>query len=327
MGLLRREDRASALQREVEELRQSRARALQEADEHREALRERQRELAQLGVELPPVDKKTEWKPPTDLPEIPEGWMTGPPDFVGVGAQRAGTTWWFRMIAAHPEIHPPLKPGRKELHYLSGFPSGVMTEEQVQGYYARLPRPPGHVAGEWTPGYMAEHWVPRLLARVAPDAKLLVLLRDPVDRYRSAVSFPSRRPTGRTDGAEAAEQGPARQVYRNQAYRGFYCAQLRALLQHFPREQLLVQQHERCRAEPEAELRRAWAFLGVDPDAAELPEFSEQVGQKVSRAELSPELREDLIAFWADDLAALGREFPEVDLALWPSEGELPATD
>jgi len=55
----------------------------------------------------------------TDRPEPPPpppGFVTGPPDFVGVGAQKAGTTWWFRLIEAHPGVyHDPDQ--RPELHF------------------------------------------------------------------------------------------------------------------------------------------------------------------------------------------------------------------
>ena len=39
-----------------------------------------------------------------DPPKVPPGWRTGPPDFVGVGVQRAGTTWWFAELRRHPSL-------------------------------------------------------------------------------------------------------------------------------------------------------------------------------------------------------------------------------
>ena len=50
------------------------------------------------------------------LPECPEGWTVGPPDFVILGAQKAGTTWWQGVIKDHPGVLRP--PGqRMELHF------------------------------------------------------------------------------------------------------------------------------------------------------------------------------------------------------------------
>ncbi|MBA3795881.1 MAG: hypothetical protein H0X20_01485, partial [Chloroflexi bacterium] len=50
----------------------------------------------------------------------PPGFVIGPPDFVGVGAQKAGTTWWFRLIEAHPGVYqsPDQRP---ELHFFDRF--------------------------------------------------------------------------------------------------------------------------------------------------------------------------------------------------------------
>ena len=53
---------------------------------------------------------------PPAPPAIPEGWQVGPPHFVGVGAQKAGTSWWNRLIEAHPDVvNAGGQP--KELHF------------------------------------------------------------------------------------------------------------------------------------------------------------------------------------------------------------------
>jgi hypothetical protein len=62
------------------------------------------------------------WPPylPANVPVAPSGWTVAPPDFVGVGAQKAGTTWWYTLLSSHPGVHAP--PGRrKELHYFDRF--------------------------------------------------------------------------------------------------------------------------------------------------------------------------------------------------------------
>src|SRR5213595_3311651 len=64
------------------------------------------------------------WMQPLEAPECPPGWRTGPPDFVGVGAQRCGTSWWYRgTIRSHPQVVRIAKPG-KELHYFDRFWGG-----------------------------------------------------------------------------------------------------------------------------------------------------------------------------------------------------------
>ena len=66
-------------------------------------------------VEPPPPPPKP--APPGKLatPECPPGWRTGPPDFVGVGAQRSGTTWWYRLLLDHPRIELPTERGLTSL--------------------------------------------------------------------------------------------------------------------------------------------------------------------------------------------------------------------
>jgi hypothetical protein len=51
-----------------------------------------------LGVVMPP--------PP---PEIPPGWYLAPPDFVGVGTMKSGTTWWWSVLKSHPDVIDPVK--------------------------------------------------------------------------------------------------------------------------------------------------------------------------------------------------------------------------
>jgi len=47
---------------------------------------------------------------------LPRGWTTGPPDFVGVGAQRSGTSWWFNLISNHPKVKTTER-SHKEKHF------------------------------------------------------------------------------------------------------------------------------------------------------------------------------------------------------------------
>ena len=119
----------------------------------------------------------------------PRGWETGPPDFVGIGAQRSGTSWWFGQISRHPAV---VAPSGKELHYFDRFWNAEFTATDGDGYRALLPRPPGKTTGEWTPRYMYDPWTLPLLQLCAPTAKILVLLRDPWDRFISGLGHERR---------------------------------------------------------------------------------------------------------------------------------------
>ncbi|HLH46121.1 MAG TPA: sulfotransferase domain-containing protein, partial [Acidimicrobiales bacterium] len=129
-------------------------------------------------------------------PPCPEGLEIAPPDFVGIGTQKAGTSWWHSLIASHPDVYDdassdPAAPRRrypKERHYLDFIGADRDPSPELAAEYAAwFPRPAGKLAGEWTPSYVRFHWTAMLLQGLAPRAKLLVLVRDPVERYRSGL--------------------------------------------------------------------------------------------------------------------------------------------
>lgn len=252
---------------------------------------------------------------PIEDPEVPDGWRTGPPDLVGVGAQRAGTTWWWRgAIRPHPGFVRDSKPG-KEIHFFDRFWDGREIPSDLADQYARqFPRPEGAITGEWTPRYMHDFWALPLLARAAPDARILVMLRDPVERYRSGIAREERLADEDGTPLEIAIVGDA-------VYRSMYAQQLERLFELFPRERVLVLQHERCSADPLGEMQRTQSFLGLEP-LTEMPKLlvREHKPSK-NKTELRPELGDELVGRLAADARRTAELCPEVDLGLWPSVG------
>lgn len=251
---------------------------------------------------------------PPRLPPVPDGFVTGPPDFVGVGVQKCGTTWWFHCISSHPRIHLAGE-AWKEIHYFDDYWQHPFRPEDVEGYARYFPRGPGMITGEWTPRYMFDHWAPSLLHRCAPDARILVLLRDPVERYPSGL-------------VQEIHKNDYVSLYRyknaatTSAARGLYHQQLRMILRHYPREHVLVQQYEKLMQDPVSELRRAWAFIGLDFDEeAAAKSIPDRVNVTTHRKDpLDSNLRQDLIDFYADDLERLLQDFGDsIDPALWPA--------
>jgi hypothetical protein len=229
---------------------------------------------------------------------------------VGVGADRSGTSWWFTQITAHPEVVDPT-PALKELHYFDQFWRGDFTEADIERYHDYFPRPDDSLrTGEWTPRYMYDVWTPALLHRAAPRARLLVSLRDPLERYRSHVrQILARRGSNRPFPGQALASSLSRSLYTDPLARVFG---------HFPRDQVLILQHERCVAEPEEQLRRTFEFLGLD-DPGVVPaglRTPVKVGEKGVGV---PEHLEDGLgeAFAADARRLLAIE-PGIDLGLWP---------
>lgn len=230
----------------------------------------------------------------------------GPPDFVGIGAQKAGTTWWYGLIAAHPGVwtRPDL---HKERHYMTRFGAADFGPEEAVGYHRWFPRPPDLLTGEWTPDYLHLPWVPELLARTAPDARLLVLLRDPVERFCSGLVHAWRN--GSTHSAGTAADAVAR---------GRYFDSLSRWWAHFDPTRVLVLQYERCAADPAAEIARTYGFLGLDSTFVPAGLHGRVSETGAERFVPSEDLRRRMVELYQPDVSALARSVPDLDLGLWP---------
>jgi hypothetical protein len=202
----------------------------------------------------------------------------------------------------------------KELHFFDRSWETPFTAADARRYEAYFPVPPGKVAGEWTPGYLIDFWTPELIARAAPEARVLVLLRDPLERFRSGLTHQlstSRAPLGHRD-IQGAFQ------------RGLYAPQLRRVLAALPAERVWIGQYEACRADPPAQLARTYEFLGLPPHELDADAFRGQVNPTTSpKFEPSPALRAALLQGYAPDMAQLTELWPGLDLSLWPSAREV----
>lgn len=250
---------------------------------------------------------------PPAPPECPKGWRIGPPSFIGVGGQRCGTTRWFNLITSHPEVAPSLV--AKELHYFDRFYAGGFVAADAARYHKYFPRNGDRKVGEWSPLYMSAPWIPRLLAQSAPEARLLVLLRDPIERYLSGLQHDTR--TAQEQGSSLSELAPFEAFMR-----GLYHAQLNGLLAHFDRSRVLVLQHERCTREPLAELRRTFTFLGLR-DTEFVPDIAAHPHHQPNKPQLDPETLDSYVHAYRADVIALASAFPEIDLSQWPNFAHL----
>jgi hypothetical protein len=242
----------------------------------------------------------------------PAGWSVGPPDFVGVGAQRSGTSWWFRQIDRHPEV---VAPWGKERHYFDRYWRDPFSADDCAGYQRLFPRPAGAVTGEWTPRYMYDQWSVPLLREAAPDARILVLLRDPWRRFLSGIAH-DQRVLSRELGSAKGDY--LRLMIRHDALRrSLYAGQVERITEHFDRSQVLILQYERCVSDPDVELTRTFAFLGLDDPASGL-EFERGVAPPAPASGFSHDVEEALRARLAADVATLVEREPGIDPEIWP---------
>lgn len=229
----------------------------------------------------------------------------GAPDYVGIGVQRCGTSWWHSLLESHPGV-AALGLGAKELHFFDQFWQRDLSRADIANYHAQFRRRPGQLCGEWTPRYLHDPWAVPALLRAAPEARLLVLLRDPIARFGSALRH-ARAHTGSVD-ADAVTDA---------FHRGEYGAQLRRLLELVPRERVLVLQFEQCVRRPEALLAETFDFL-------QLPQVDVPIGGPVNaidrdRTAFSTTLLREARERYRADAAEVEALFPgRVDLRLWP---------
>lgn len=244
---------------------------------------------------------------PTPAPEIPDGWEPGPPDFVGVGTMRSGTSWWWYLMLQHARF-ARVGVRHKEVHFFDHYLK--VSKVDPASYYRYFPRQPGMVSGEWTPRYMYDYWTPPMLRQVAPEAKLLVLLRDPVERYQSALAYTQER------GYPASHA-----MLHHHFGRSLYGRQLTNLLEYFPAEQVLVLQYEQCAADPAANMKRTLEFINLDIDEwrPQLPSVMRINSSKIAKPEINQETREALAAAFRLDVLPIFDMFPGLDPSLWPS--------
>ena len=205
------------------------------------------------------------------------------PDFLVIGAQRAGTSSLYRYLGAHPDIAPSL---RKETEYFSRC-----FDRDIDWYRAHFPlaarrrvarlRGAPLVTFEATPDYLMHPLAAGRVASVLPDVKLVALLRDPAERalshwqhmvllgyedlpFSEALAREEERITPDLERLEVEPTYDPRALLRfSYAHRGFYDMHLARWLRSFPSERFLVLDSESLYRDPAEVCRRVAAFVGV----------------------------------------------------------------
>ncbi|NEK59346.1 sulfotransferase [Geodermatophilus sabuli] len=203
------------------------------------------------------------------------------PQFLIIGAARSGTTALYQYLAEHPGLFltEPKEPHHFALAGTTPAFTGPGDRQTInrlaipdRDAYLRLYREarPDQVRGEASVSTM---YYPHAVTRVremVPDARLVCMLRDPVDRAFSAYGFMRTRgwePCATFEEALADEPRRIAEGWHHiWHYAGMsrYGEQLRHVLEVFPREQLLVLRHEELTADPVETVGRLYDHLGVD---------------------------------------------------------------
>jgi hypothetical protein len=176
------------------------------------------------------------------------------PTFVGLGAQKCASTWLHHVLAAHPQVSVP---ETKEIDFFSyHFDRGYQWYEHCFGGAT----PASRAFGEVSPSYFHEPAVPARVVRYLPEARLLLTLREPVERALSNHRHEVR--AGHVTGDLSFETGLANNpMYVEQ---GLYATHLRQWLRHFERNRIHVVLIEDIATDPLAVAQAVYRFLGVE---------------------------------------------------------------
>lgn len=196
------------------------------------------------------------------------------PNFYVVGGQKCGTTSLWAYLKQHRDV---FLPDVKEPHFFadvkrlrpskaSRFPNDL---ESYQTLYRR-----GHgypAIGDASPSYLSDEDAPQLIHEVAPDARIIILLRDPVDRAFSHYLMPVMRTVETLPFLEAVRQDYVRPekgwgVSKMYVDLGLYYTPVRRYLETFGRDHVLIILFDDLQKRPQQVLEEVARHLGIDPE-------------------------------------------------------------
>lgn len=231
-------------------------------------------------------------------------------DFLGIGAQKAGTSWLYAALSLHPELRFP---AGKEVHFWD-----QQRANGVDWYRALFPDTPGAKNGEITPAYafLPQSEIAEIRA-LNPKLRMLYLLRNPLERAWSSALMALGR-------AEMTFEEASDQWFidhfrsRGSLARGDYEACLRSWRAVFGEEPLLVLRYETVSAEPLALLEAACRHVGVDPQyyRRARPALLERRVNPGPERPIRPSLRGVLDEIYRPKIASLAR-YLGADLDAW----------
>lgn len=266
------------------------------------------------------------------------------PDFLIIGGQRCGTSSLYYYLTDHPTIVPAFT---KELHFFDeNYTKGLrwyraQFPTTVQKYYTEQVRKQGFITGEASPSYLFHPHAPARISQFMPNVKLLVLLRNPIDRaysqhwlnvkangihetlsFKDALDAEQERIAGERE-KMLADENYESPTYRPFSYltRGIYADQLQYWMSFYSREQFLILKSEDLYSNPGETVKQALEFLGVPATKIDTnKEYKRykvptRTGYKVkdNHPRMAPELRKYLVDYFRPHNARLyeflGRDF------------------
>jgi hypothetical protein len=204
------------------------------------------------------------------------------PNFLIIGAMKAGTTSLYHYLKAHPEV---FMPGVKELDF---FVEDINWRRGFSWYMRQFAAaPPGATAiGEASTNYSKHPMHPGVAEKIArhlPAARIIYVLRHPVERIRSHYQHSMAIGREQRDFEEAVLNDP-RYITCS-----LYACQIEQYLEHFEPEQLLILTSEDLRSRRAETIHRVFTFLGIDA-TYQVPNLDQEFLKTEGRIRYSPAL-------------------------------------
>lgn len=260
----------------------------------------------------------------SDFSCIPEGYRVRSPDYVAIGSPKSGTSWWDALLREHPQIVPhrifcnSKAQATRELTFFPHFMYHGISDKEKIIYNSAFVSPKGAICGEWSTQYLGIPHCIEYLYKTCPNAKILVMLRNPVDRTVSHLNhlmLNRARIFGLSSEAEYVIK--VLSAYPEAVLHSHYSYGLRRLLRFYDRNNILLLQYEKCLNDPEVELKRTYSFLNVDPNFCPDNLRQEVNKQRYVVPAISADERNVIADYFSYDVEALVSLFPEIDLSLW----------
>lgn len=176
------------------------------------------------------------------------------PDFIGLGAQKAGTSWIYSCLYEHPQVCMPLK----EIHFFSrprNWENGYEWYEEIFAECSSDAK-----AGEFSTTYLFNPLSPERIYQRYPQVKLIASLRNPMERaYSNYINTIKSGVVHRDVPFEEAMKEHPEYVEQ-----GRYASQLQRYLSYFERKQILLLVYEDCLSRPLEFMQSIYRFIGVE---------------------------------------------------------------
>ncbi len=230
------------------------------------------------------------------------------PDFLGLGAQKAGSTWLYENLKCHPEL---FLPAERELHYFDQHFNRPLRE-----YYQHFKNHSTLVKGEVMPGYgIIPKWKIDWIRRVQPDMKLILIVRDPIDRAWSHARMSYGTLHHRDLSTVSAKEFIHHFKHPLSVKKGNYLKILANWHRYFSADSICILFYDDLFEQGEKLLNQVFVFLAVSP-IQNFADFKLQLKINTGPAyEMPTECRLFLKKFYRQDIFSLRDKLgPKVDV-------------